>query len=130
MFLEIFFNYYLKSPKIKDGEQNLAEFLDFDSAVVLDKAITTDDLLLKISNYAPAGNILIRIGISPDQLKERSKKSASTGSSKELVTLLTDADNLRRTHNSVRITLMDLIASLFDYNPTFKQLVIDRNLDK
>lgn len=131
VFLEIFFNHWLKLPKIKDGEQNLAEFLDFDSAVVLDRASSSDSLLLALAGYLPAENIFIRLGIDPVQLKELKKSGlGASAPSTGLNDLLTDADNLRRAHNSVRVTLMDLIASLFDYNSTFRQLTIDRNLDK
>jgi ATP-dependent Clp protease ATP-binding subunit ClpC len=130
VFLEIFFNYYLKYPKIRD-ENNLAEFLDFDAASVLDGINSTNDLLFKISNYEPAVSILARMGISPEILKEQSK-TAPKGSSEELAGLLADAYNagIKGQHQNRRITLIDLLTSLFDYNSTFRQLAINQNLDK
>ncbi|MBI2669806.1 MAG: ATP-dependent Clp protease ATP-binding subunit [Candidatus Yanofskybacteria bacterium] len=131
LFLEIFFNYRLKYPRIRD-ENNLAEFLDFDAAMVLDGVNSTDGLLLKISSYAPAENILIRMGISPGQLKEHVEKTAGVNSSEEMIALLTDAYNtgIKKKHENKRITIMDLFISLFDYNSAFRQLAIDYNLDK
>ena len=131
LFLEIFFNYYLKYPKIRD-ENNLAEFLDFDAAILLDKAGSADELLLAISDYAPAGNVLIRIGLNPKRLKESFKKSADAASvgGYDWTAFLTDAFGVKEAHGGNFITLMDLIASLFNYNDAFKQLAIGAGLDK
>src|SRR3989338_9877455 len=128
VFIEIFFNYYLKYPKIGD-KNNLAEFFDFDAAKVLDGISSTNDLLYAISNYSPAQNILTRIGINPDQLKNQIKKSP-VDSPENLAALLNDAYNTNIKEGHGKITLMDLVASLFDYNQTFKQLAIDNGLDK
>lgn len=154
LFLNIFFSYYLKYPRVRANEQNLAEFLDFDSAKVIanagiisrllkESAISTNALLLSITSYPSASHIFVRLGINPSQLKEELEKAFNlsrsirgfslfgiNAPSEELTNLITDAHNLRAKHNNERITMMDLIASLFDYNPIFKQMVIDINLDK
>lgn len=132
LFLEVFFNYYLKYPKIKD-QDNLAELLDFDVAKILDKANSVSELLLAISGSAPAQNIFLRIGVNPNQLKGQLEKLPASDDQKslqELVNLIVDANNIRQVHGSERITLMDLLASLFDFSPIFKQAVINSRLDK
>lgn len=151
LFFEVFFNYYLKYPKIKDPN-NLAEFMDFDSAMVLEiagmlsgslkeTAIFTNSLLLALTDYAPTTRIFIRLGVNPVELKKQLEKSlnlnpvkislfAASSPSEELLLLINNANGLRVKHGGERITLTDLLASLFDYNAVFKQLMIDVGLDK
>jgi len=131
LFLEIFFNYYLRYPKIAD-EQNLAEFLDFDSAMVLNNIHSPADLLLSIANYRPALGIFVRLGLNPTDIKKQLEQNQipNSATSEGLLPLLNSANELRLKHGGERITPTDLLASLFDYNPAFKQLMVDAGLDK
>jgi len=125
LFLEIFFNYYLKYPPIKENEQNLAEFLDFDSAMLIklasiislqlkEGAISTNSLLYAISKYPPSQNILIRLGINPFQIQQLLHDVLKISSpikapwiykinppSEELIKLFSDANNLRFKHSNL-----------------------------
>lgn len=151
LFWEIHFNSYLKYPKITN-EQNLAEFLDFDSAITLDRAdsisrslnetaVSTNSLFASIVSSRANDYIFIRLGIDPGSLRKQLNMRSSgafsgialfgqNSVSEELEGLIVDANNLRLKHGGDRITLTDLLASLFDYHPAFKQLMIDIGLDK
>ena len=152
---EIFFHSYLKYPKIK-SEENVAELLDFDSAVVLNRAlsiskhrdeneVSTDSLFLALVEYRPAAGFFTRIGLPPTELEKQLEKSfhlnflslkpipflpTSGTLSPQLRVLLADADEVRREHQRERITIMDLIVASFDANAVLKHLVIQQNLDK
>ena len=131
LFLEIFFNHHLKYPKITD-EENLANLLDFDSAMVLNRTASPADLLASIVSYRSARRIFIRLGVDPASFEKHLAQNQETNppDSEKLATLVNDANELRLKHGGERITITDLLASLFDYNEIFKRLMIDAGLDK
>jgi len=129
LFIQIFFNFYLKYPKIK-SEENIADLLDFDSVLILDKSTSIRSLSIALLGYKPAKTVFLRIGIKTDQLKKIISKDSYIENPKTLINFLADANKIREQHNHERITVPDLIASLFDFEPIFKQLLIDQNLDK
>lgn len=155
LFVHIFFEFYLKTPRPRDLE-NLAEFLDFDSAHIFNHAISisnrlketdisTDSLFFAIVDCKPSQIIFMRLGVNPEQLKKLLSESLNLnfailgkfsllGAQKELsnalITLIADANKTRINEKRSYISMTDIMTSLFDLNPIFKQLVIDQDLDK
>jgi ATP-dependent Clp protease ATP-binding subunit ClpC len=154
LFFEIFYGLYLKYPRIEDNE-NVAEFLDFDSAMVMDETLTasrlmkeesvsTNALLMALASYEPAVTIFTRIGIDQGQLRTELEKSFNLNwslrgfsffggmpnLSADMADLLNDVSGLRQSHASERLTMLDLLTSLFDHNAIFQKIMIDRGLDK
>lgn len=131
LFLEIFFNFFLKYPPAKDTD-NLANFLDFDSAMALAESDSPSGLLLTVLRYAPAQSIFIRLGLDPNIIRKtlEQKTDVAETDQEKLMQLVADSNDLRSKHGGKQITLTDLLASLFDHNQTFQQLMINAGLDK
>lgn len=153
----IFFQFYLKYPKVKKSE-NLADFLGFDEAMVFydtlgisrrlgEEEVSVDSFLLAFSRYAPAQHLFLRLGIDPRTIedtliqtsadfKKRLLSAVSapwrqeTKLSGKLEKLLVDAATLRNEHKDERLTLADFMAALFDAHQPFQQLVVNLQLDK
>lgn len=155
LFLEIFYNFYLKRPKIKEDESDILEFLDFDAASVLSGALsisqtlrepaaTTNSLLLALTRYRPAAHVFIRLGVDPIQLKSILEQTfgsardtlnplrlfANVEFADDLANLIIEANNSRLVHKGDGITILDFLAALFDINPSFQKIMIDAGLDK
>lgn len=153
LFFEIYFESYLKHPK-NLNEENIAEFLDFDSANVFDKTISTskffkektistDSLLATLCKYNQAQDIFLRLGVNYNELLNHIEKKLKINRegvfsfdnkqpnfSEELINLLVDANNNRIEHKVEKITIIDLFISLFEFNQIFNKLMIDSGLDK
>jgi len=154
LFVNIFFEFYLKKTIARDPK-NLAGFLDYDSAFVMNNAITisnrlkeneisTDSLFIGIVDYEPSEIIFMRLGVSPKHLKKLLADSlglnwsllskfslyGKKNLSEDLMNLLVRANETRVKENRDHISVTDFLAPLFDLNPIFKQLVIDQDLDK
>lgn len=155
LFFEIFYNLYLKHPKIKEGESNILEFLDFEAAAVLadalsisqalrESAATTNSLLLALARYKPATHIFLRMGMDPVQLKSSLGQTLGSAGgflrpiklfgniefTEDLANLIAEANNSRVIHQGERITVLDFLVALFDINSTFQKIMIDAGLDK
>lgn len=156
LFFQIFYAFYLKEPREIKSEENLAEFLNYDAAYILNNAIaassrlkeervSTDSLLFALLNYEPAEIIFRRLGSAPKELQKLFSKSLnftwaiprkllSFGGEKhlsqDLTNVLCDANKIRISENSEKITMTDIMTSLFDFNSIFKQVVIEQDLTK
>lgn len=153
LLFEIYFDTHLSRPPIKNVD-NIAEFLDFDSAKTVVAAarisrslkeddISTNALLLALLNNSLAGTVFLRLGIVPSDFKKQvfgkigdwpsfrlGLASLTDNYSQELLSLLADANQLRIDHGGERISVMDFIVSLFDYNEIFRQKMIEIDIDK
>ena len=124
LFFEIFSDIYLKNPRTKVDEENIAEFLDFDSAKLLDRAFKINNFISAILNSDLCKNIFYRLGINPDELKNYLENDI------DIIALVGAANNNRVEHGAVRISVIDLVISLYETFPPFKQLIIGRDLDE
>jgi ATP-dependent Clp protease ATP-binding subunit ClpC len=153
LFLEIYYNQYLKYPKIISSN-NLADFLDFEAAMSINDAslislgqkenlVSADNLFLSIINNKKNDYIFIRLGIDPNILRGQFKTSRlknfffrtlfsdfNPQFSDDFKELMRAANTIRLKHNGDLITLTDLLASLFDYNIVFRKSIINIGLDK
>lgn len=152
IFFEIFIEFYLKNPPIKEGEE-IIEYLDFDSAQVFYKAekiaskrkrsVLTDDIFLALLKNKIAKPLWLRLGLNPknieEQLQKYSQQLKDSFSSftqerfkldKQLTKFIEDLDNLRKKHKSQRITIPDLFIALFENNNLFNSIIIKMNLNK
>src|SRR3989338_1529256 len=83
LFVQIFFEFHLKSPRRPTegrASENLAEFLDYDAAFVFNNAVTisnmlkekelsTNSLFFALVDYKPSQIVFMRIGVNPSHLK-------------------------------------------------------------
>lgn len=156
LFFEIFFNFFLKYPKVSKTN-NSAEFLTFHAAVIFSKAfaissrlkereVSTDSLLLALADYKHSRYLFARLGIDIENFKSRLIKSKKvfTGSlvskisfsftrpilSQSLQELLETMNDFRIQHQNNRITMADLIIGLFKHNGVFQKVLVERNLDE
>ncbi|MEX0877525.1 MAG: ATP-dependent Clp protease ATP-binding subunit [Candidatus Spechtbacterales bacterium] len=153
----IFYQFYLKYPKTKNSE-NLADFLGFDEAMVLDdafgvskrlgeEAVSADSFLLAFSRYEPAKHLFLRLGIDPSTVEDNLIKTSPDVKQKflsvvstpwnrevklsaEMDKLLVGTAKLRNEHGHERMTLADFLATLFDVHQPFQQMVVNLQLDK
>lgn len=154
LFFELFAGYYLKYPKIK-STNNIANLLEFEAAKVFDRAfelsrgfgektLSTRTLLTALLEDNVLERLFTRIiptfGAIKKQLKESLGNSklysgrfslfSSQEISPEILETLNEAMTLRDKHGSERISVLDIMATLFDHNEEFKQFIINQDLDK
>lgn len=149
LFLEIFFAAHLQHPPMKKNA-TLAERLNFQAAQTLARArsnggqhASASHVLSALFDDALARRMLGRAGLTREELAPALEPSPqkralipgaatakSTGEfSHEVVALVSRADEIRVAHGHTRITVMDLVAALYDILPAFQQALIQRNLD-
>lgn len=154
VFFEIYFHSHLQNPPVKDPE-NLAEILDFNSAgtvaaaakmssAINEPAVSTNALLLALLDNHLLSTVFLRLGIISADLKQQIQTTLGMNNfslrsllplrtitlSDELISLLTGANNTRIQQGIDKIFVTDLLTSLFDYNEIFKQIIIQKQLDK
>ncbi len=135
LFFEIFFDQYLKYPQISENANNIADYLDYDAARLIDRAykisagkfdgqLNTESVILAILEQKICKNIFFRLGINPDDLMASLNQDVHDASE-----LIDNANANRIDHDDTNITFLDLIISLYDSYPSFKQLLIRNDLD-
>ncbi|OGN09940.1 MAG: hypothetical protein A3C61_03515 [Candidatus Yanofskybacteria bacterium RIFCSPHIGHO2_02_FULL_39_10] len=154
LFFEIFGKYYLKHPRIKSTD-NIAELMEFEAAKMLDRAfelsralgekeLSVKALLASMIEDNVMEKLFIRImpgfKLLKKQLRETldmPKQFSSKFSlflrqeiSAEVMAVLEDALVLRDEHGGMRISVLDIMTSLFDHSDEFKQFIISQGLDK
>lgn len=138
LFFEIYFNYYLKDPLVGDGD-NLAEFLDFDSAVAVSRAmrlsrgsdaVSGRALLRALLENSVAQMLFVRMGIvTGDFAKELQQADTAEGVS-DITAVINDANELRLKQTAAKISIADVLAVMFDHDHLFKQAILSRDLNK
>lgn len=139
LFYEIYFKYYLKEPPIGESE-NLADFLDFDSASVVSRAmkfsrsagesvVSGRSLLWALMANRIGQMMFLRLGIAVSDFERELLSIDGTGAD-ELTVVVDDADKLRIKQKAGKISIADILASLFDHDQFFKQAVLKRDLGK
>ncbi len=153
-FFELFANYYLKYPEIKNAD-NIAELLDFEAARVFDRAfelssnrgeelLSAGSLLAAIIKDDTTEKLFISImpdfGAVKNQLKKdfRGSRSflnwfslsAGRDVSLDIKKTLDESLVIRDKHAGQKISILDITAALFDYNEEFRQFILGQDLDK
>lgn len=153
-FFEIFASYYLKYPEIKNSD-NIADFLDFEAAMVFDRAFELssnfgEDILSAGSLWAAIAKddttekLFSRIIPDFRAIKNQFKKdiqnsksffsglllSAGRDISSDVKKTLEESLAIRDKHGGQRISILDITAALFDYNEEFRQFIMGQELDK
>ncbi len=153
-FFELFGRNYLRYAPTRDKE-NLADLLDYNSVRIMgeagavsrslgEKEISSRSLILALLKDSFMESIFFRI--IPTFLSVKGQIRSLLGGkvpkrfsahfydyqpmSEELTRALLDANKIREEHESDKITVLDILAALFDYNQEFKQFIIDQDLDK
>jgi ATP-dependent Clp protease ATP-binding subunit ClpC len=154
LFFEWFGEYYLKYPKI-GATNNTADLLEYEAAKVFERAfeisrslgekeLSTKTLLLAMIEDNVMDKLFIRILPSYRTIKKQLKDSLSGAHpfsgkfslftsrqiSPEVLKLLDDSLALRDKHGSKRISVLDIMAALFDHNEEFKQFILSQDLDR
>ena len=154
LFFEIFGGYYLKYPRVK-STNNIADLLEFEAARVFDRAFEFSRALgekeLSVKTFLAAmlednvmEKLFTRIMPSFASLKKQFRKSlnmpkhfsarfslfTSQEISPEVLGVLEGALALRDEHGGMRISVLDIMATFFDYSEEFKQFIISQDLDK
>lgn len=154
LFFELFGDYYLKYPKIR-STSNIAELIEFEAARVFDRAfelsrglgeniLSVKTLLLAMIEDRVMERLFIRI--IPGFLSVRKQLKDSMASpvlyrrnfslftsqevSPEVVKVLENAAVLKDKHGGYRISVLDVLASIYDYSNEFRQFILSQDLDK
>ncbi len=134
---------------------NIAEFLEFEAADIFDRAyrlsgktgetrVSTKTLLLAMLDYPALARAMRRL--IPDFNAAKSElegilDSANTsdsgsgifsgkGISIEVMQALQGAIESKERHGGYRISILDILASMFDYNDSFRSFILKLDLDK
>jgi len=151
MFFELFGNYYLKHPKIK-STNNIADLIEFEAAKVFDRAfelarglgeksLSTRTLFIALIEDNVVEKLFTRIIPSFRLIKKQLKESldgpklysgpfslfAVQEISPEITGLMEDATAIRDKHGSRFVSVLDILAALFDHNKEFKQFIISQD---
>jgi len=154
LFFELFGNYYLKYPKI-GSTNNIVDLMEFEAARLFDRAfelsrglgestLSVKTLLLAMIQDRVMEKLFIRILPSFLSLRKQLKESlnmpglyskkfslfSSQEISPEVLVVLEEALISRDEHGGMRISILDIMSSLFDYSEEFKQFIISQDLDK
>jgi ATP-dependent Clp protease ATP-binding subunit ClpC len=146
-FLDLFYKSYLRHPKIKENEENAAEYLDFAAAQIFDQAfsiskkagegeLSTDSVLLAAVAHPGGKRLMYRLGIDPKTLVQNftklsnSRASAAGELSQDVIKLLQNADALRREQRGMRINVGKIFVALYDTNAEFQRILAQHNVRK
>ena len=151
---ELFGNYYLKYPKVKNTS-NIADLIEYEAAKVFDrafelsrglgeKALSTKTLLTALIEDGIMEKLFMRIIPSFGSIKKHLEENLGRRKlfsvkfslfttqeiTPEILELLKDALAIRDKHGSRKISVLDIMASLFDYSNEFKQFILNQDLNK
>ncbi len=154
LFFELFGSYYLKFPKIK-STNNIADFFEYEAAKVFDRAfeisrglgeneLSTKTLLTALMEDSVMEKLFTRIIPGFSNIKKQLKEAignqhlfsgkfslfAKQEISPEVAKVLEDSLILKDKHGSTRISVLDIMASLFDYSEEFKRFILSQDLGK
>ncbi|OGN02678.1 MAG: hypothetical protein A2655_03115 [Candidatus Yanofskybacteria bacterium RIFCSPHIGHO2_01_FULL_43_42] len=154
LFFELFGSYFLKYPKIK-STGNIADLLEYQAARVFEQAfkfsrsfgekeLSVRTLLVAMLEDNVMDKLFTRIiptyKVVERQLKETlTTPNPSVGGlsvfvsrniSPDVHKLLEEALVLRDKHGSKRISVLDIMAAMFDYDENFKNFIVGQDLDK
>ena len=117
---ESFFNLKLKKPKIKPGEDNLAEFLSFEVA----RAAASKNLFYSLLKYNPKLKFIFsRLLLDFKGVKEIIKKSETRFD-------FLEALKIARKKKHTRIEVGDMLSVLAKTDPVFKKILNENKLKK
>jgi len=115
---ESFFNQKLKQPKIKPGEDNLAEFLSFEVA----KAAASKNLFYSLLEYNPELKFIFsRLLLDFKEVKKIIKKSETRFD-------FFEALKIAQKKNHTRIEVGDMLSALAKTDFVFKKILVENRL--
>lgn len=154
IFFELFAGYYLKFPKIRSTD-NIADLIEFEAARVFDRAfelsralgekelsiktllvaMIEDRVMEKLFTRIMPNFISIRKNLKDSvaistPFSERFSLFTSSKISSEVMLLLEDSLKLRDKHGSNRVSVLDIMAAMFDHSDEFKRFILGQDLDR
>ncbi len=152
LFFELFGNYYLRYPKIPKNN-NLAEQLEYEAAAVMEKAyimankigeakISTRTVLIAMFNDPVTAKVIRRlipnfndvkpqlVGLLGTEEQRSSGMSSKKELSPEMKEVLEGALKSKDRHKGYRVSILDILASMFDYNDGFKSFILNQGFDE
>ena len=128
---ESFFNQKLKKPKIKPGEDNLAEFLSFEAARAVNKSISSAHLLYFLLRDNPKLDFIFsRVLLNLKDIKKRLKDSLDSKNPENFENIILQALKIAREKNHLRIGIGDLLSVLAENDVIFKEILNENKLKK
>jgi len=128
---ESFFNQKLKHPKIKPGEDNLAEFLSFEAAKAINKSISSTHLFYLLLRDNPKLNFVFsRVLLNLKDIKNQLKDYLNSKNSESFENVILKALEIGREKNHVRIQIGDILSALAENDVIFKGILNENKLKK
>jgi len=154
VFFELYGKYYLQQPTIMSTD-NIADLLEFEAARIFDQAFELSrswgDKTLSIKTLLAAmiedqviEKLFIRIIpqfktirkqfrdtlVMSNPFAQKFSLFVSQEISPAIMKLLEDSLVLRDKHGSQRISVLDILAVMYDHNEEFKQFILAQDLDR
>lgn len=151
LFFEIFYKFYLQYPTIKKGEENWAEYLDFSTFHVFQKAfsasrrmnenaLSVNSIFFALATYNESAKFLRRLDLIQQDITEQfnipiqSKKTHSARPrdfGEDVAQLFQSLDQFRaETQVSGKITIGQLVVALYETSEQFRKLLAKKDLQK
>jgi len=128
---ESFLNQKLKQPKIKPGEDNLAEFLSFEAAKAVSKSKTSTHLFYFLLIDNPKMDFIFsRALLNFKDIKKQLKDSLDSKNSESFENIILEALKIARNKNHLRIQIGDILSALAENDVIFRRILIDNKLKK
>ncbi|MBU2635173.1 ATP-dependent Clp protease ATP-binding subunit [Patescibacteria group bacterium] len=128
---ESFFNQKLKQPKIKPGEDNLAEFLSFEAAKAVNKSISSTHLFYLLLRDNPKLDFIFsRALLNFKDIKNQLKNSLNSKKSESFENIIFEALKIVRKKNHLRIQIGDILSALAENDVIFKRILNENKLKK
>jgi len=128
---ETFFNQKLKKPKIKPGEDNLAEFLSFEAARAASKSKTPSHLFYFLLKDNPKLSFIFsRLLLNFKDIKTRLKDSLKSKDPESFENIILEALKIARKKNHIRIEIGDILSVLAGNDVFFRRILIENKLKK
>jgi ATP-dependent Clp protease ATP-binding subunit ClpC len=138
---ESFFESKIKKPKLKQSikevllfpdNKNLAEFLSFDSARALAKALKRNSstcLFYYLLRDNPRLDFIFsRLLLDVNEIKKRLKKELRSASSIGLQDIIVSSLTMAKNRDHERIEIGDVLSVLAKIDPVFKKILIENDL--
>ena len=138
---ESFFESKIKKPKLKQSikeallfpdNKNLAEFLSFDSARALAKALKRNSstrLFYYLLRDNPKLNFIFsRLLLDSDQIKKRLRQELKSVGSMGLQDIMVDSLTIAKNRDHERIEIGDVLSVLAKNDPVFKEILTENGL--
>ena len=128
---ESFLNQKLKQPKIKPGEDNLAEFLSFEAARAVNKSISSTHLFYFLLRDNPKLDFVFsRVLLNFKDIKKQLKDSLNSKNPESFENIILEALKIARKKNHLRIQIGDILSALAANDVVFGRILNENKLKK